>query len=135
MLHNYSGKDDDDQNGGGGNGGSGGGGFMGVPMMSNGQQAQQDDPIKEILINYNEKFKNATPTLFRDDVIRQTISCLISMIKANALLVGAAGVGKTKIVEDIARRIAQSDPSIPDNLKDFTIWELPLAEQGYSLHR
>ncbi len=129
MLHNYSGKDDDDQNGGGGNGGSGGGGggFMGVPMMSNGQQAQQDDPIKEILINYNEKFKNATPTLFRDDVIRQTISCLISMIKANALLVGAAGVGKTKIVEDIARRIAQSDPSIPDNLKDFTIWELPLA--------
>lgn len=127
MLHNYSGKDDDDQNDGGGNGGSGGGGFMGVPMMSNGQQAQQDDPIKEILINYNEKFKNATPTLFRDDVIRQTISCLISMIKANALLVGAAGVGKTKIVEDIARRIAQSDPSIPDNLKDFTIWELPLA--------
>ena len=129
MLHNYSGKDDDDQNGGGGNGGSGGGGggFMGVPMMSNGQQAQQDDPIKDILINYNEKFKNATPTLFRDDVIRQTISCLISMIKANALLVGAAGVGKTKIVEDIARRIAQSDPSIPDNLKDFTIWELPLA--------
>ena len=110
----------------GGPGGPGGRGGMGIPMFSNGTSGNGGD-VPDILVNYNEKFKNATPTLFRDDVIRQTISCLISMIKANALLVGAAGVGKTKIVEDIARRIAQNDASIPDNLKDYTIWELPLA--------
>lgn len=81
----------------------------------------------EYLINYNVKFKNEAPTLFRDDVIQQTLSCLIGKFKPNALLVGAAGVGKTKIVEDIARRLENNDMLIPDSLKDHTIYELPLS--------
>lgn len=84
------------------------------------------DPM-DYLINYNEKYKNDNPTLFRDDVIHQTLSCLIGKFKPNALLIGAAGVGKTKIVEDIARRIATDDTLIPDQLKDHTIYELPLS--------
>lgn len=83
--------------------------------------------VDDYLINYNEKFKNGSPTLFRDSVIQQTLSCLIGKFKPNALLIGAAGVGKTKIVEDIARRIATDDPLIPDQLKGYTIYELPLS--------
>lgn len=81
----------------------------------------------EYLINYNKKFQNAQPALFRDTIIQQTLSCLIGKYKPNALLVGAAGVGKTKIVEEIARKIAIKDPLIPDQLMDYTIWELPLS--------
>ncbi len=81
----------------------------------------------EYLINYNERFKDSSPTLFRDEVIAQTESCLIGRTKPNALLIGPAGVGKTKIVEDIARRIAIHDESVPDQLRDCTIWELPLS--------
>ena len=81
----------------------------------------------DFLINYNDKFQNDMPTLFRDAVIQQTLSCLIGKFKPNALLVGPAGVGKTKIVEDIARRIATDDPLIPDQLKDHIIYELPLS--------
>ncbi len=83
--------------------------------------------MNEYLINYNDLFKDEAPTLFRDSLIQQTISCMIGKFKPNALLVGPAGVGKTKIVEDIARRIANNDPLIPKNLRDYTIWELPLS--------
>lgn len=85
------------------------------------------DDALEILINYNEKFKSADPIKYRDDVIDQTLSCLVGKLKPNALLVGAAGVGKTKIVEDIARRLANDDVTIPKSLKGFTIYELMLS--------
>ncbi|MGN0552840.1 MAG: AAA family ATPase, partial [Oscillospiraceae bacterium] len=81
----------------------------------------------EYLINYNECFKDEEPIMFRNGVIQQTLSCLIGKFKPNALLVGAAGVGKTKIVEDIARRIANDDSLIPEQLKGYTIYELPLS--------
>jgi len=82
--------------------------------------------IDDLLINYNEKFKNEKPILFRDNVIKKTITCLMGKLKPNALLIGEAGVGKTKIVEDIARKLQTDDPYIPAFLKDYTIYELPL---------
>ena len=82
---------------------------------------------EDYLINYNKEYINSEPVLFRDSVIQQTLSCLIGKFKPNALLVGAAGVGKTKIVEDLARRIAVQDTLIPDQLKGYTVWELPLS--------
>ena len=116
-------------NGGNGSGNSGNG--TQFPWSNFVGPIDDDDNAKdeatELLINYNEKFANAIPTMFRDNVIHQTISCLIGKFKPNALLVGAAGTGKTKIVEDIARRIATDDNSIPDNLKGYTIYELPLT--------
>lgn len=84
------------------------------------------DPL-DYLINYNDQFANAGPTLFREQVICQTLSVLLGKNKPNALLVGPAGVGKTKIAEDIAYRIATKDPIIPDKLADCTIYELPLS--------
>lgn len=96
-----------------------------MPPMS-GMTGSLND-ITEILLDYNERFKNAKPTLFRDEIITQTISVIIGKNKPNALLVGAAGVGKTKIVEDIARRIANDDPLIPKSLTGHTIYELPLS--------
>lgn len=81
----------------------------------------------EYLINYNDKFKVDGNCLFRDEIVKQTIATLIGKNKPNALLVGPAGVGKTKIVEDIAYRLANNDALIPDTLKGYTIYELPLS--------
>ena len=97
------------------------------PMPSMNSLTGSVDDITDILLNYNERYKNAGPTLFRDEIITQTISVIIGKNKPNALLVGAAGVGKTQIVEDIARRIANDDPLIPKSLTDHTIYELPLS--------
>ena len=89
---------------------------------------QEDSvPPPEILINYNSKFKDSTPILYRNDIIRQILSCLILQYKSNVLLVGPAGVGKTRIVEELACQLAGNYPMIPPQLKDYTIWELPLS--------
>lgn len=94
-----------------------------MPPTSSGN----DDAALELLINYNERCKTSGTILFRDNVIRQTLSTLICKNKPNALLIGSAGVGKTKIVEDIAYRLATDDMLIPDKLKGFTVYELPLS--------
>ena len=109
----------------GSSGGPGGGG--GMPFSPFAPMDDDDFDPKEYLINYNEKFKYDAPIKFRDNVIHQTLSCLIGKFKPNALLIGAAGVGKTKIAEDIARRIAIGDDSIPDQLLGYTVWELPIS--------
>lgn len=101
----------------GGGAPSGSGGFPGMDAL---------DPI-ELVINYNDKYKTALPIMHRDNVIHQTLAILIGMTKPNPLLIGAAGTGKTKIVEDIARMIANDDPLIPTNLKGHTIYELPIS--------
>lgn len=122
--------DDQNPSGNGGMNGIGfsiphGAGMPGAPAHpSNGND---DDAALELLVNYNEKFKNADPTRYRDLLIEQTLAVLIGKNKPNVLLVGSAGVGKTKIVEDIARRIAVGDTLIPDQLKDHTVYELPLV--------
>lgn len=139
-MRDFSDGANDDASGGSGNGpgGSDGGpGGPGIPGSPGSPTAaffgggpgnpDDDDEIHEILIDYNEKYANAQPALFRDQIIDQTMVVLTSYTKNNALLIGDAGTGKTRIVEEIARRIANDDPSVPMALKDHTVYELPWA--------
>ncbi|HEU5223087.1 MAG TPA: AAA family ATPase [Candidatus Lumbricidophila sp.] len=124
-LSNFtSSNDDDDQNN---NSGSGSGfpGLPGLPPMSNATKSGFD--VEDVLVNYNERFKTASPALFREKVIEQALTVLIRKDKPNALLVGPAGVGKTRIVEEIARMIATHHVGVPAALRDKTIYELPIA--------
>lgn len=86
-----------------------------------------DNDVDDMLIDYNKKCKTAGTIMYRDNVVRQILATLICKNKPNALLIGSAGVGKTKIVEDIARRLANNDVSIPDKLKGYTVYELPIS--------
>ncbi len=117
-----------DSNSGSGTGGPGGPGVPVIPPLPPmaGVNGHLND-VTEMLINYNERFELATPAQFRDELIAQTISVLIGKSKPNALLVGPAGVGKTRIVEEIARCIATGDALIPQRLQKATIYELPLS--------
>lgn len=120
-ISNFTSGNSNDQNpnGGGGNPNIG-------AMMAGLSDDGMMDPM-DILIDYNQEFKTADPTLFRDGVVQQTLGVLIGKNKPNALLIGPAGVGKTRIVEDIARRLANDDPLIPDKIKGLIIYELPLS--------
>ncbi|MFK0244557.1 AAA family ATPase [Amycolatopsis azurea] len=104
-----------------------GGAPPGLPTAGPPPTDADDDIVDDLLVNYNQKFAQAEPTLFRDTLIEQVLSVLISKNKPNVLLTGSAGVGKTRAVEDIARRIALGDTLIPDQLKTHTIYELPIA--------
>lgn len=79
------------------------------------------------LLDYNMKFCNAGELLFRDEIVKQTLAALIGKNKPNALLIGSAGVGKTKIVENIAYRLASGSKLIPDVIKGYTVYELQIS--------
>jgi ATP-dependent Clp protease ATP-binding subunit ClpB len=65
------------------------------------------------------------PVIGRDQEIRRTIQVLSRRTKNNPVLIGEPGVGKTAIVEGLARRIAAGD--VPDSLKNKRIISLDMG--------
>jgi len=65
------------------------------------------------------------PVIGRDNEIRRCVQVLSRRTKNNPVLIGEPGVGKTAIVEGLARRIVAGD--IPDSLKNKRIVSLDLG--------
>ncbi|HOC95711.1 MAG TPA: ATP-dependent chaperone ClpB [Candidatus Cloacimonadota bacterium] len=65
------------------------------------------------------------PVIGRDEEIRRSVQILSRRRKNNPILIGEPGVGKTAIVEGLARRVVARD--VPENLKDKEILELDMA--------
>lgn len=85
------------------------------------------DALKKYGKNLTElAFKNKLePVIGRDDEIRRIIRILSRKTKNNPVLVGEPGVGKTAIVEGLAKKIALGD--VPENLKNKELIEIDLA--------
>ncbi len=73
-----------------------------------------------------EAAENFDPVLERDDEINQVIAILSRRQKNNPCLVGEAGVGKTAIVEALARRIYEKN--VPGALQGKRIFALDITE-------
>ncbi|MCH2254165.1 MAG: ATP-dependent chaperone ClpB [Vicinamibacterales bacterium] len=65
------------------------------------------------------------PVIGRDEEIRRVVQVLSRRTKNNPVLVGESGVGKTAIVEGLARRMARGD--VPEGLKNKRIISLDLG--------
>ncbi|MBR4005327.1 MAG: ATP-dependent chaperone ClpB [Treponema sp.] len=66
------------------------------------------------------------PVIGRDEEIRRVMQVISRRTKNNPVLIGEPGVGKTAIVEGLARRIASGD--VPESLKDKRLLSLDLGQ-------
>ena len=84
-------------------------------------------PLDAYTLNLNELARQGKidPLVGRDQEVGRVSQILTRRRKNNPLLVGEAGVGKTAIMEGLARRIV--DGEVPSVLKDCTVYSLDLG--------
>lgn len=81
--------------------------------------------LEELGSDLTSKADELDPVIGRDNEIKRMIEILSRRTKNNPLLIGEAGVGKTAIVEELSRMIANGD--VPNNLKTKRIISLDMA--------
>jgi ATP-dependent Clp protease ATP-binding subunit ClpB len=97
------------------------------------QRVTTDNPEEsyEALLKYGRDLTSLAregkldPVIGRDEEIRRVIEILSRRTKNNPVLIGEPGVGKTAIVEGLARRIVTGD--IPEGLKDKQLISLDMG--------
>jgi ATP-dependent Clp protease ATP-binding subunit ClpA len=92
-----------------------------------GEGDSQKDPLKAFCVNLNEqaKEKKIDVLVGREKEVSRVVQILARRKKNNPLLVGDAGVGKTAIVEGIARKIVANE--VPKSLQSATIYSLDMG--------
>ncbi len=96
---------------------------------------QKNDVIAKYCVDFTQKAKDGllSPVFCREEEMEQILISLMKKNKANPLLIGEAGTGKTAIVEGLAQRFVKND--VPVRLKGYRVIALHLASivQGTTL--
>lgn len=87
----------------------------------------ENDPLKLYCVDLTEKARDGQidPMIGRDAEVERTMQVLARRTKNNPVLVGEPGVGKTAIVEGLARKIALGE--VPELLSDMTLYSLDMG--------
>ena len=90
-------------------------------------QMGRGEALKRFTVDLTQQARDGKidPVVGRDDEIRQIVDILMRRRQNNPILTGEAGVGKTAVVEGVARRIALGDA--PPMLKDVSLLALDIG--------
>jgi ATP-dependent Clp protease ATP-binding subunit ClpA len=107
--------------------GSGGAGGAGPHADEDEESETPEDPLAAYAVNLNERARagEIDPLIGRGPQVERALHVLARRRKNNPLFVGDAGVGKTAIVEGLARRIELGEA--PAALKGATIYALDMG--------
>ena len=88
---------------------------------------QATEILQEYCTNLTDQAKNnkLEPMIGRSAELESMITVLARKFKANVLMVGDPGVGKTAIVEGLAQEIAAGN--VPEFLRDHEVWGLEIG--------
>jgi len=83
--------------------------------------------LETYCINLNNKAANGKidPLIGREKEVEHITQILARRNKHNVIMVGDAGVGKTQIIEGLAKRIIEK--TVPETLLDKTIWNVDIS--------
>jgi ATP-dependent Clp protease ATP-binding subunit ClpA len=90
-------------------------------------ESQATEILEEYTVNLTDLAieDKLEPTIGRDSEVEEIVTVLAKKFKANVLLVGDPGVGKTAIAEGLAQRIVRGE--VPDFLKDHELYSLEVG--------
>jgi ATP-dependent Clp protease ATP-binding subunit ClpA len=96
-------------------------------LATEGENEQGGNPLEKFAVNLNEEAKKGRidPLIGRMTEVERMVHVLARRKKNNPILVGDPGVGKTAIVEGLARKIVEGD--VPEALKNATVYSLDMG--------
>jgi ATP-dependent Clp protease ATP-binding subunit ClpA len=91
------------------------------------QDETKANVLDQFCVNLNEKARvgKIDPLIGREDTLERITQVLMRRTKNNPLLIGEPGVGKTAVIEGLAKKIVEGQ--VPDVLKNKLIYSLDMG--------
>jgi ATP-dependent Clp protease ATP-binding subunit ClpA len=89
--------------------------------------SESEEILRTYCVNLNDRARQGKidPLIGRETEVEAITQILARRNKHNAIMIGDPGVGKTVIVEGLAKRIVEND--VPETLADKTIWSIDMS--------
>ena len=102
-------------------------GFDGeAPGPGRRREVSPRDVLKQFCNNLNDVSDEFDDVIGRRKELKDLVQTVARKKKSNAILTGGSGVGKTAIVQGLAKLIVEGN--VPDIIKDKTVWELDMTK-------
>ncbi len=96
------------------------------PADMNPTKVNHIEVLKQFCNNMNVESEQYDDVVGRREELKDLVQTVARKKKSNAILVGASGVGKTAIVQGLAKLVVEG--TVPDIIKETTVWELDMTK-------
>jgi len=96
------------------------------PADMNPTKVNHIEVLKQFCNNMNIESEQYDDVVGRREELKDLVQTVARKKKSNAILVGASGVGKTAIVQGLAKLVVEG--TVPDIIKETTVWELDMTK-------